>query len=248
MESWSALGGGLLSSLRAVRSGEPDHEGAAGRFVEWMMRRSLRGRFRNVFWQPPKTQIPPPAIFAANHHGWFDGYVMYFAVKALGHRSCVLMEEMDAFPLFSVCGAVNFPPDNAAERSAALRRCVRYMKNDPPLSMFIFPEQVLHRPPEIYSFARSLSFFTKQLPESKLVPCAIRYEFWEHERPEAYVAIGEPMEHVNDVEEDCRQEVSKLLDELDFSIGQKTDFPVLVPGTPSVNERWGLSRRRSKTK
>lgn len=214
-------------------------EGILGKLVGGMIQRTVRKTFRNVYWQGPARPIEAPAILFANHHGWHDGYLMYHLVKALQIHAVDWIEEFDVFPLFSKVGGMRFPKADSTARAAAIRRTIRLMKDD-RRSLVLFAEGKLHRGPELLPFGKALPFLIKNVPNVSLVPVAIRYWQGVHERPEAWIRVGEPV--TPGTAETLRTELVGVLSRLDSAIAQEEHFDVLASGTKSVNEKWDMRR------
>ena len=210
-------------------------EGLIGRAVGGMIRRSVRNRFRSGSWLRPHEPIQAPAIFYANHHGWMDGYLMFHVVGALGLRSVDWIEEFDGFPLFSRIGGMRFATGDVAGRAATIRRTIKLMNGD-RRSLVVFPEGVLHRPPELLPFGRAMATVARRVPDVSMVPVSIRYELSMHERPEAWVMLGRPHRFAS--LEDCEQRLGAQLLEMGF----KSGYTTLVEGRRDVNERMDMRR------
>lgn len=218
-------------------------EGLLGRFVGGMIRRTVRARFRNVYWDGPMA-LEPPVVFAANHHGWHDGYLMFHFVTALRVRTVDWIAEFGAFPLFAKIGGMPFPPGDASARAATLRRTIRLMRED-RRSLCIFPEGVLHPGPELLPYGRALDVVLSKVPGATLVPVAIHYAMGMHERPEAWLRAGAPLEGPQRTADDCRSATVDLLRCLREDVRAAPDqFTTLAKGTPDVNERWDARKLR----
>ena len=214
--------------------------GLVGKIVDGMIRRSVRQRFRGVYWIPPAEPLPAPCIFVPNHHGWHDGYVMYHAVTALGMPTLDWIQEFEAFPLFASIGGMPFPANNAAKRGGTIRKTIRLM-NKEKRNLLLFAEQELHRPPEMLPFGKSLDFVASQVPEASVVPVAIRYELAMHERPECYILFGAPLKGKDINGAAVRLAVKGLLDELAVKMRFAPEaFKELAKGTLDVNERMDM--------
>ena len=217
-------------------------EGWIGRFVDGMIRRSVRSRFHTVHWVPPSKPLPEPCIFVPNHHGWHDGYLMYHAITALRIRTLDWIQEFDAFPLFAKVGGMPFPADDATRRGATIRKTIRLMTTE-KRSLILFAEQHLHRPPEVMVFGKALELVSKRVPEACVVPVGIHYELSMHERPECFMMFGTPRTGKDATPEQTRLAVKALLDELAVKIKFDPEaFQVLVKGTLDVNERMDMRR------
>lgn len=218
-------------------------EGVIGKIVGGMICRSVRSRLRNLYWSPPTSQLNPPVIFYANHHGWLDGYLMFHAITKLRVRCLDWIEEFDSFPLFAKVGGMRFAKGDLAGRANTIRRTIKLMKTD-SRSLVIFPEGVLHRPNGLLPFGRSLQTIATKVSGVTMVPVAIKYEMSMHERPEAWLSFGES--HPFDSLQECETKLQAELKLLNDRILANHDFEVLATGTPSINERMSMKSLRRK--
>lgn len=210
-------------------------KGLAGRLVGGMIRRSVRQRFHSVYLALPHSRPKAPCILYANHHGWMDGYLMFHLALELEIDCVDWIEEFDSFPLFAAIGGIRFAKGDASGRASAVRQTIRLMKTESK-SLVIFPEGVLHRPPELLPFGRALELVAKSVPRATLHPVAIHYEMSLHERPEAWITVGEG--HAFESLDDCRAKVAAQLDQ-----GTKGDhFSLMICGRKDVNERMSMKR------
>lgn len=216
-------------------------EGLLGRMVGGMIRRSVKKSFRNVYWDVAAEVPKGPVVLVCNHHGWFDGYVMFHVVTSLGKPSLDWIEEFGAFPLFSKIGGMPFPRGEAGRRAATVRETIRRM-NGEGRSLVLFAEGVLHPAPEILPFGKSLGVVARHVKEAEIVPVAIRYEFGMHERPEAFVRIGASLGRGFSAAEGAHGALVSLYEGLRADISEGREFDVLAPGTASVNERLDMRK------
>jgi 1-acyl-sn-glycerol-3-phosphate acyltransferase len=207
-----------------------------------MIRRSVKKSFHNVWWSPPSGPIAEPCIFVPNHHGWFDGYLMYHVVTSLGLVTVDWIAEFGAFPLFKFVGGMPFPPDDMAVRVSTMRTTIRQMRQE-RVNLLLFAEGLLHRPPEVLNFEKSLDLVCRKVPEAQVIPVAIRYEMSMHERPEAFLLFGDPLPAKGLKSEEVRLKVKSLLDlgakQISF---ERSAFQLLAVGTADVNERWDMRK------
>lgn len=221
----------------------PQRQGLAGLIVDQMIRRTVRARFHRVHWIPPEGVPPGPVIWAANHHGWHDGYLMYHVVTILERPSLDWITEFDAFPAFRYVGGMPFPEADAAARAATIRRTITAMRAGQ--SLILFPEGHLHPPPALLPFGRSVELLARHVPDVTVVPVAIRYEAAMHERPEAFITFGEPVPRGESLAARLRLAVGAELDAQAAAVRHSPErFRVLAQGTRDVNERWGFHRRK----
>jgi 1-acyl-sn-glycerol-3-phosphate acyltransferase len=198
-----------------------------------MIRRSVRARFRAVYWKNANDSIEAPAIFFANHHGWHDGYLMYHVVTRLGLPCLDWITEFEAFPLFRFVGGMPFPRDSAQIRAKTIRRTLKAMREH-GRSLVLFPEGELHRPPDVRPFERALEWMAARVENCQLIPVAIRYDMSIHERPVAFLHLGLPLEAGCEVGERGRQQIQSMLATMPLD---ESAYELLVSGTRSVNER-----------
>lgn len=213
-------------------------QGVVGRAVGAMIRRSVRRRFRNVYWRTAQPSIPAPAVLYANHHGWMDGYLMFHLAIKLDLVCIDWIEEFDTFPLFRFVGGIRYPKGDLAGRVAAVRQTIQELKSGK--SLVFFPEKVMHRPPSVLPFGKALATIARHVPNVTLVPVAILQEMSLHERPEAWLSVGKP--HSFESLDHCRDQLVNELDRLRNDVQAGVPFDLLAAGTPSVNERMSLKR------
>lgn len=221
-------------------------EGLLGRVVAGMIRRSVRRCFRGVYLDPAVPNLSEgPFVFAANHHGWHDGYLMFHLVTHLGIRCLDWIEEFDAFPLFARVGGMPFPADRPEIRAATIKRTIRLMREE-GRSLVLFPEGVLHHPPEILPFGRAIEVVAERTG-ALVVPVAIVYSMSMHERPEAFLKVGEPVPSGDDLAKRSRERIVEMAVCLNRDLRERPDtFQTLVRGTLDVNERWDWRRKRGR--
>lgn len=174
--------------------GEPWHAALARRSVELVMRRSLARAFRYVGWVGPPPTLDPerPVVFHANHHSFYDGYLLWLVARAwLGRPVALWMEEYDRFPFFGWAGAMPFPADDARRRAATLRATGRFLREVPQGALLLFPEGVLHAPEDgVLSFPDGVERLAAALPPAQACPVAIHLTWRGHDRPVALLRAG----------------------------------------------------------
>jgi 1-acyl-sn-glycerol-3-phosphate acyltransferase len=207
-----------------------------------MIRRSVRRRFHTVYWRPPEFEIQAPVIFVPNHHGWFDGYLMFHVATALRVPTVDWIQEFDAFPMFAKVGGMPYPLNDLKRRAATVKRTIRLMREG-GWSLLLFAEAHLHEPPVLLAFGKALETVAAKVPGVQIVPVGIHYQMSQHERPEAFIVFGNPIAQAVDVCGESRSAVASLLAELDTD---RTQWEVLVKGTPDVNERWDWRKGRMR--
>jgi len=192
-----------------------------------------------------------PLVLFANHHYWWDGYLGYWLIRALGRRMVVWMEAYRRFPPFGAIGALPFPPDDPQVRARTVRRTVQILRTEPATALLLFPEGVLHGDTErLLPFQRSLHWLACRVPQATLLPLAIHIEPSYHQYPRAYLSVGAPFhstatdetawlaEAAGAVETLLRQTRADAHAALTDDEHAARGFQVLLHGALSVHERF----------
>jgi 1-acyl-sn-glycerol-3-phosphate acyltransferase len=192
-----------------------------------------------------------PVILFANHHYWWDGYLGYWLIRALGRRMVVWMEAYRRFPPFGAIGALPFPPDDSQARARAVKRTVHALRTEPATALLLFPEGTLHGDTErLLPFQRSLHWLACRVPQATLLPLAIHIEPSYHQYPRAYLSVGAPFQSAATDETAWLAEAAGAVETLlrqtraDAHAALTDDehaargFQVLLHGALSVHERF----------
>lgn len=210
------------------------------RGVEWIMRRSLRAAFSQVGWVGPPPPLPTgtPVVCYANHHTFYDGYLLWLLVtQHLGRPGVLWMREWDRVPFFAVAGAMPFPDDDPARRARTIRATARFLRRHPDGVLVLFPGGELHPPEEgVANFpTEALRRLDRLLPPHVWWPVAIHTTWREATRPVAHLAGGTPHPHIDG---DEPHKLAELLGVL--GSGLRTPTRILLRGRRSPASRWNL--------
>jgi 1-acyl-sn-glycerol-3-phosphate acyltransferase len=139
-----------------------------------LVRRGLRG-----VWV--RGELPASAaIWAANHHSWWDGFVAA-AVLREQHRPAALLMDGDSLDTFRLVRSVGVI---SAQRP---RQALQVLREGRVL--VIFPEGELYSPGPLRTLARGAGWLGRQAPAA-VVPVAVRVVSRGHQYPEAFVDIA----------------------------------------------------------
>ncbi|MEL6615482.1 MAG: 1-acyl-sn-glycerol-3-phosphate acyltransferase [Bacteroidota bacterium] len=216
----------------------------AARAASALIDRDLRGAFRQVVWVGEGPKIPParPVVAYANHHAYFDSFLVYHLTHRVLERPFVVwMEKWDEVPLFGPVGALPFPPEDGRRRARTVRETARRIDAAPTL-LLLYPEGVMGPPDAgLAPFRADLPRLARVLPERSLWwPLAIRVTDWGHSRPVALLTAGEPHEAPDGAE---RQRLQAALDRLQAARPEHVasgEARVLLDGRQGPDERWQL--------
>lgn len=224
--------------------------------VEWMLRRDLRRAFRRVVWVGPLPALPGPShdaapvVLYANHHGFYDGHLLWLLLDELLKRPGTLwMEDWDRFPFFAAVGAQPFPPgdDNKADNEAAgrrratLRRTARRMHEQPSTVLVHFPEGRLHPPADGLLPFRDGTFerLARLFPDAtRWWPVALHIAQTTGARPTAFLTGRAPRDAPDGRERERLRETWEALRQQAPGTGERQ---TLLDGTRGPDDRWDFS-------
>ena len=206
--------------------------------------RSLKQNFRRIGLVDPPFEVPPnkPLILYANHHNFFDGYVLWYLVARYLNRPVMTwMADWDRFPLFAALGALPFPLDDTRRRLSTIRRTQERFSNDPLNVLFYFPEGQLHPPEEgIHTFDNTyFGRFDRIFPDKLWIPVAIHITYWGEAQPTCLIKAGAPHALSTGDEPD---RLRNVWNELRDTVPDSVD--ILLEGKKSPQEKTSLSLTR----
>ena len=208
--------------------------------VARIMISSLKKGFRRICWVGPEPQFPAnvPIVAYANHHTFYDGYVMWLLGRELfGRESMLWMEEWSRFPFFATVGAYPFPADDKSRRLSTIRRTAKRMAANPDSYLIYFPEGELH-PPETGVLAidkQNMQRLDRIFPDKYWWPVSIHMTTWGETLPTLLLTGGEPHKMATG------EEVANLEKGLGFlRSSQHSCSKVLLDGQKSDDENWDM--------
>jgi 1-acyl-sn-glycerol-3-phosphate acyltransferase len=171
---------------------------------------------------------------------------MFLAVSRLQIRSLDWIAEFDAFPLFRKVGGLPFPPSDPARRTATIRETLRLMREE-GRSLIVFADGTLRRPGEPWEVGRAVELTAGCRPGVLVVPVSIVYDISIHQRPEAFLAFGVPIDpdqHRGKGElcREAKRRILALTEESHGSLGQESRWEVLQNCLLDVNERFDMRK------
>jgi 1-acyl-sn-glycerol-3-phosphate acyltransferase len=138
----------------------------------------VRGGLRGVWL---RGEVPPGgALWVANHHSWWDGFVANAVLRHLGHRPALVMdaENLRRFAFLRDAGAL--PADQPRTALTALRQ---------GRTVIVFPEGRLRPPGPLGRLAPGAAWLAR-LSGKPVVVAATRTVLRGDQKPEAYVDLS----------------------------------------------------------
>ena len=213
--------------LRTLVAGEL--EGWISRSLPLIINRSLRTGLHGIWARGDWAGLPAgPYILAANHHSWWDLYLIWRLRDRLKRTLTGFMDEetLAKFPFFRRQGVIS-----RAEVRLALRRLAA---GD---VLQIFPEGGLRQAGQVGEVEAGLSFLTHKA-QVPVYPLAFRVVMRGAEKPEAFVVLGDRLNGEN-VLACFKTAVNTLLTDIDTAVA--TSNPELPP---EGFEAWGVPTKR----
>jgi 1-acyl-sn-glycerol-3-phosphate acyltransferase len=173
--------------LRAHKGGLPTWA------VEAYLRRKMRSAFRGLWLRGALPSSAEGRLVYANHTSWWDGFVVHALAECAGWDAYCLMEEknLQRYRFLSRIGAFSVQPGSPASALASLRYAKRLLQ-EKAASVVVFPEGEIRpfgeRPLRLEGGLEVLA----RLAGVPCLPVAIRYAFFEHEKPDVLLEVGAP--------------------------------------------------------
>ncbi len=173
--------------IRADKGGLPGW--VLDRYVGW----KFRSTFRGLWARGALPSGPGARLVYVNHTNWWDGFVLHQLSQAAGWDAYCLMEErnLQRYRFLARLGAFSIRPGEAASSLESLRYA-RELLQRPSAAVFLFPEGEL-RPFGLFPLRleRGVELLAR-VTRAECLPVAVRYSFFEHERPDVLLEVGTP--------------------------------------------------------
>lgn len=197
--------------------------------LPFLMARSLRRGLHGVYAKGAWDRLPPSGVLlAANHHSWWDLYLVWLVGHALERPigGLIKPETLRQFPFFRPLGAVP-----TTELRTVLRRLAEGRV------FVVFPEGELRPAGPVGALGPGLAFLARRA-RVPVYPVAIRAVMRGAERPEVFLVLGDAV-----APEGVAAALNRLLEGLEADL-QHADPEQPLPGyrcwsggNKSTNER-----------
>ncbi|OYT73898.1 MAG: glycerol acyltransferase [Chloracidobacterium sp. CP2_5A] len=222
------------------------------RVAHYYNRYLLRRAFHAVWWRGVDvfTAEPRrPLLIYANHPGWWDPLLAFFVVRRTGRDGYMMSEEktLRAFRFFRWMGGFSIDRTNARDVAQSIRYAAERLRS-PGTALWIFPQGEITPPDKRpIAFFKGVAHILRRAPTCVVVPAAIRYEFDDQPRPEAFLdfGAGETIRgaDVSDLVGLTRHLQSRLAERLDAlrdSVWERRreDFALALRGRRSISDAY----------
>jgi 1-acyl-sn-glycerol-3-phosphate acyltransferase len=170
------------------------------RAVGGMIVRRTRRAFRAVRVQGLEAlrsgldDAPGGTLLLANHSSWWDLFLVHVLNETVPLDGYGMMEHfnMRRFGFFRRIGAFSVDRNDPLSVRASLDYAAGLLAGD-RAGVWIFPQgRIESNDARPLKFQSGLRVLVKRAGPVRVVPVAFRYEFWQDERPEAFVRFGAP--------------------------------------------------------
>jgi 1-acyl-sn-glycerol-3-phosphate acyltransferase len=168
----------VAADKRHAVTAESPARSVSGRFLDVGLTQLVRRGLRGVW---VRGELPASAaIWAANHHSWWDGFVAAAVLREQQRPAALLMDgnNLDSFRFVRSVGVIS------AQRP---RQALQVLREGRVL--VIFPEGELYPPGPLRTMARGAGWLGRHAPAA-VVPVAVRVASRGHQYPEAFVDIA----------------------------------------------------------
>lgn len=238
--------------VRAYKEGWPRH--AVHALILWKLERGLF-RILGQGVDRLREELDRDAtglLFLANHSSWWDFFLAHSLNTALPVDGYGMTEHanMQKYGFFRRIGAFSVDRTDPGGVRASLDYTIELLGR-PRAGVWFFPQgKIVCNDVRPLDFQPGLRALLGRAGRLKVVPTAIRYEFWQDERPEACVRFGTPvlLERAQkaSVLESMRERLTAELDTLKIdALSQEADrFEVLFRGKTSINDGYAAIAQR----
>jgi 1-acyl-sn-glycerol-3-phosphate acyltransferase len=135
-----------------------------------------------------------PLILYANHSSWWDPLVAFWICQNAKCDVYAMMQEknLQKLPFFRKIGAFSVVRESPREAVKSIRYAVNLLRENPKRTILIFPQgEILPNDVRPLKFYNGLARIIEQTGKCLVVPLAMRYEFLDDFKPEAFARVSE---------------------------------------------------------
>lgn len=222
------------------------------RVVHLYNQRLLRQAFHAVWWRGVDilTAEPrQPLLIYANHPGWWDPLLAFFVVQQTGRDGYMMGEEntLRTFRFFRWMGGFSVNRADARDVAQAIRYASERLAA-PATALWIFPQGEIVPPDKRpLTFLPGVAHILRRTTACIAVPTAIRYDFNDQPRPEAFLDFGSgELIHgaeINDIPALTRHLQARLTRQMDALRDavwerRREGFSLALRGQRSISDRY----------
>ncbi len=191
-------------------------------------------------------------LFLANHSCWWDLYLAHFLNETVPVDGYGMMEHvnLNRYRFFRRIGAFSVDPTAPWTVRTSMLYTIALL-SQPGTGVWFFPQgDILSNDLRPLRFKNGLRALLRLAGRLRAVPVAIRFDFWQDQRPEAFVRFGLPeyieRDEVPTVIPTWEAKITALLDQLktDVIAQDESAFRTLLEGQLSISIWFDKLRER----
>ncbi|MFF2089336.1 lysophospholipid acyltransferase family protein [Paenibacillus sp. NPDC058174] len=197
-------------------------------------------------------------IFIMNHSSWWDGLLVYQAVRMAGQQGHFFMmdeKQLSRYRFFSRAGAFSIDKESLQGILQSLRYAIELLKSGN--SVWVYPQgDIYHLETRPIVFQSGIGYILERCPNAVVQPVTAYYTMGSNQKPDVTLWFGEPVQR--DWQAIGRKEIASELQglleqQLDNHRLQAIDaidrplesFRTLINGTRSTSEAFDTFKRRA---
>jgi len=217
--------------------------GPFGRVLDEYVGWKFRAAFRGLWVRGELPAGEAARLVYVNHTNWWDGFVLHQVAKVAGWDAYCVMEEqnLERYRFLARLGAFSLRRGEPGSSLEMLRYAQELLKQ-PRAAVCIFPEGTMRPFGELPLHLERGVEVLARVTRVECVPLAIRYAFFEHERPDVLVEVGTA--HAAGALSRFQSELEATVRRL-AAVTRLDGFQRKVAGASGVAERWDRVRGRA---
>ncbi|MFN4241823.1 MAG: lysophospholipid acyltransferase family protein [Tepidisphaerales bacterium] len=207
----------------------------------WYCRYALRRHFHRVMRYgaelPPAS--PTGTLVLANHVSWWDGITLDAVLRPTHPELRCMIDEVQVrrHPFFRRVGGFSVNRSSPRDAVRACAHAAGLLRDGKTVVMF--PQGAIVPAGRPLVLERGFTRILDDAPDAAVLVVALRYEFWEHQRPELLVHIAPPLAGRSAGRDDVTAALAGGLAELARASDQRAAGEVLLRGRKAISEwRW----------
>lgn len=189
---------------------------------------------------------PSSILLLANHSSWWDFFIAHWMNVSIPIDGYGMTDHSNLlkFGFFRRIGAFSVDRNDPASIRASINYTAELL-SEPGRGVWLFPQGKIEcndvRP---LKFQHGLRVLLQRTGRLRIVPTALRYDFWQDERPEAFIRFGTPVwvgkDQKKDLIETWQRALTGELDQLrsDSLTQDASKFETIFRGKNSSHDRY----------
>ncbi len=164
-------------------------------YNEWYL---LRRQFHSFMISGELDTVPAgqPAVYMMNHSSWWDGLMVYHALKRTSSAEHYMMMEqrqLERYRFFGKIGAFSINKDSPSDIRQSMRYAGQLLEQGQ--RVWIFPQgEIRHLETRPLDFRAGISLLLRQSNlHIPVIPVTLYYGLFQHARLQASLMVGQPL-------------------------------------------------------